>query len=251
MSKSTIKTTAPEAIVLTEIDDLTTQLTVSLRTSVDLALRIGLRLLYLYRTTGPEDGGFRAALERMACNRIPRPTAYRWINATSMVLARQQQITLDNGQYNPADLTVPEPGTPAWKAAEKALASHAQGTSIRRLTLGSAETSEDSRLDHLISHEEAGDKHAAQILDQVSAGELTLVQAIRALGGKITKEKNRHDPVYLDLDGRTGQPVGLFPRSLITITNTFARWEQLDEAARRAARAAWKEVVSKLPKDLR
>jgi len=89
------------------------------------------------------------------------------------------------------------------------------------------------------------------IIEQVSAGKLTLVQAVRALGGKVTKEKHRTDPVYLDIDGRTGQPTGLFPKCLVTIANTFSRWENLDESARREVRAAWKEVVSKLPKDLR
>ncbi|MEO5715032.1 MAG: hypothetical protein ABIT37_16255, partial [Luteolibacter sp.] len=126
-----------------------------------------------------------------------------------------------------------------------------QGTSLRRLLLGSAETSEESRLDTLITKDEEGDKHATEILELVATGKLTLVQAIRSLGGKITKEKLRTDPVYLDIDGKTGQPTGLFPKCLITIANTFSRWEKLDDSARREVKAAWKEVMTKLPKELR
>jgi hypothetical protein len=106
-------------------------------------------------------------------------------------------------------------------------------------------------MDSLITASESGDPNADAILDRVAKGELTLVQAIRALGGSITKDKERHDPVYLDIDGATGRLTGLFPKCVITLNNTFARWSELDESARAEAKKAWKALAANLPKDLR
>jgi hypothetical protein len=239
--------------MLREIDALTDELVISLRTSVDLALRIGLRLLHLYRETGENEapGGFKAALESMD-KRVNRSTAYRWLNAATATIARHQEITAADGSFDPDEVTLPAPGTREWLALEKALTKAAQGTSLRRLLIGSAATGDESRMDELITRSEAGDPHAEAMLDKVAKGELTLVQAIRAAAGaKATKNKERRDPVYLDIDGATGQPIGLFPKCLVTLSNTFAHWEELDESARAEARKAWKALVSKLPDDLR
>lgn len=238
--------------VIQEIDDLTDQLTTSMRASVDLALRIGFRLLHLYRTTDPDaPGGFSGALARIT-DRVARPTAYRWMNAASNVLANHQCICAPDGSFAPDDLSLPEPGTTQWTKVEKVLSDHAKGTSLRRLLIGSSATGDESRLDELITRTEAGDHHATAMLDKVAAGELTLVQAIRAASGAAaTKNKERHDPIYLDIDGTTGQLKGLFPRCVITLSNTFARWDDLDEAARTEARKVWKTLAIHIPKELR
>lgn len=247
-SKSTLATATP---MIREISALCDQMIIDLRATTGGALHIGLRLLVLHRDTGDQitPGGFKAALAAIS-DRVPRSTAYRWINAASNVLAAHQGITDERGDYDPGDLKLAAPDTPGWTKLEKVLTDRAQGTSLRRLLLGSAEKSEESRFDDLMNRDEAGDKNATALLEEIAAGKLTLVQAIRALGGMGQKEKTRTDPVYLDLDGRTGQPRGLFPKSLITISNTFARWDSLDQPARKAVKAAWKECVSKLPKEL-
>lgn len=237
--------------MVVEIDKLIAMLSLSLRTSVECALMIGLRLLILHRTND-NPGGFRAALACVEGHRIPPSTAYRWANAASNVLARVQNITDHKGDYHADDLSVPAPGTPAFAAAEKSMVEYAAGTSMRRLLIGSSSDSEESRMDKLIASEESGDPLATAILEKIASGEITLVQAIRAHAGQVaTKGKHRNDPVYLDIDGSTGQPTGLFPKCLITLSNTFDRWDNLDETARGAAKSAWKALVSKLPRDLR
>lgn len=239
--------------MLREVDDLCTELVTTMQRSVALALQVGMRLLSLHQATGESDapGGFRAALERVA-DRVPRSTAYRWINAATKSIATHQNLCDDRGNFDPAEITLPDPGTPAWKSLESAILIQAQGVSLRRLSFGSAAISEDSRLDALITASESGDPLADEILEKIAAGQLTLVQAIRAHAGALsTKEKVRKDPIYLDLDGGNGQLTGLFPRCLITLSNTFDHWSDIDESARSAAKAAWKALVSKLPKDLR
>lgn len=248
-ARETLAATPP---ILREIDSLSTQMIGAMRTSIDCALRIGLRLLVIHREAGAADGGFSAALESLSAKAIPRSTAYRWINAASNCLARQQNIANDKGHYDAGELTIPTPGTPQWVEAEAALSTIAAGTSMRRLLIGSATVSDESRMDALITAAESGDHIADEILEKVAAGSLTLVQAIRAHGGASpTRSKERTDPVYLDIDGATGQPRGLFPRCLITLKNTFERWDHYDESARAEARKAWKALVSQLPKELR
>lgn len=246
--------TEPEIpTVLREIDQLCEELSTAVRTSVDRALRIGLRLLVIHRESGEsgESGGFRAAIERIEGHRIPRSTAYRWFNAAARALARHQGIADDNGNFEPSALRLPS--APDEIAADEAvMATVAAATSMRRLMLGSAATGEESRMDELIDASERGDALADAVLERVAAGELTLVQAIRArAGAAATKDKTRADPVYLDIDGATGEAKGLFVRSLITISNTFDHWEDLDETARGKAKAAWKALVAKIPKELR
>ncbi len=253
MSKSLLKKPAAETPMILEIAGLCADVQAHVRIATERALRAGVRLLTLYRESGAladSPGGFRAALAAIG-DTVPRSTAYRWMNAAGIVLARHQEITNEKDEYDPDELLLPGTDPAAWKQIDQILTEHSKGMSLRRLILGSADTSEDSRFDQLITREEAGDKNATEILELVSAGKLTLVQAIRSLGGKVNKEKHRTDPVYLDIDGKTGQPTGLFPKCLVTIANTFSRWDKLDEAARREVKASWKEVVSKLPKELR
>lgn len=223
----------------------------ALRKSCAEALQAGLPLLWLHKQTVSSTGhakystgtGFKTAVEKSG---ISEATAYRWANAAAAVLAREQK--LDTAE----DLDLPVPGSAAWTAAEKILAKAAAGMSLRRLMLGSPGAGEINRLDDLVSRTEHGDPHAAEVLDAVEAGRLTLVQAIRAAAGAAaTRGKTRRDPVYLDIDGKTGEPVGLFISSLITINRAFAIWPDLPEPARRKVRETWKEIISHIPPELR
>jgi hypothetical protein len=235
--------------MINEIVTISLESATHLRHSCVSALRVGLRLICLHKKTGDSDapGGFRAALDAIEGLDISRSTAYRWINAASLVLARAQ------GETDVTELRIPtERGSDEWTEAESILENAANGMSLRRLMLGSAATGDESRMHSLITDAEAGDPHAAAMLDKVAAGEITLVQAIRAAAGaKATKGKERHDPIYLDIDGHTGQLRGLFPKCLVTLANTFARWDSLDESARAEARKSWKALAVNLPKDLR
>lgn len=246
------KQKSPDALITPMIQDILNMAGSArehLRNSCRLSLMIGLRLLVIHKTVGDNDlpGGFRAAVDALYGNHIPRSTAYRWFNAAAAVLARHQGIEEGEAPALPTD-----PGTAEWAETEAILEAAAAGMSIRRLTIGAPAAGDEARLDALIQRTEAGDPHAEEMLDKVAKGELTLVQAIRAqAGATATKEKARKDPVYLDLSGTTGEPIGLFPKCLITLANTFDRWDRLDEDARRAAKSAWKATIAKLPKELR
>jgi hypothetical protein len=236
---------------IAEILELADEISSHLRRSCGGALRIGLRLIALQRATGDTDspGGFRAALDALGTmhgNPIARSTAYRWINAAAAVLCRAH-ATDDIG-----DVFMPAPASKEWLALEAVLHQAADGMSLRRLLVGPSATGEESRFDSLITAAEAGDAAAEEMLDRVARGEITLVQAIRAAGGaSATRDKSRHDPVYLDIDSRTGHTIGLVPKCLVTLSNAFARWDTLDETARREMRASWKALVGNLPKELR
>lgn len=234
---------------IAELETLVDDVHQHLRKGCYGALRIGLRLIHLHSQAALLDapGGFRAALKAIQGKGIAPSTAYRWINAASGAVMRIQHIE------DAALIELPAPGSNAWEKLEAALEKSTHGLSLRRLTIGSASSqSDECRLDNLISAEEQGDTHATEFLDKIASGEMTLVQAIRAqAGAQATKGKSRKDPVYLDLDGKTGQPVGLFPRCILTMANTFARWDQLDENARHKAKSAWKALVSNLPSELR
>ena len=234
-----------------DLISLVNDLTQKMRLSCLGALRIGLRLLIIHRETADSDapGGFRAALAKLEGSNVPPSTAYRWMNAAGSVMARAQG-TIEN----PSATVFPDwiPSSPEWKAADQVLVEASNGMSLRRLLIGSSAISDESRFDSLITAAEAGDRHAEAALDAVAKGKITLVQAIRgASGAAATKEKHRADPIYLDIDGSTGQPTGLFPKCLVTLANTFARWDTLDETARLEARKSWKALVAALPKELR
>lgn len=248
VSKSSVSSDSDQ---IAEILELADEIASHLRRSCGGALRIGLRLIALQRATGDSDspGGFRAAiaaLRTLQSHPIAESTAYRWINAAAAVLCRE------HGTTDISDVFMPPPGSQPWLDLEAILHRAAQGMSLRRLLVGPAATGEESRFDSLITAAEAGDAAAEEMLDRVARGEITLVQAIRAAGGaSTTRDKTRNDPVYLDIDGRTGHPIGLVPKCLVTLSNAFARWDTLDETARREMRASWKALVGNLPKELR
>lgn len=231
---------------LTEISDISNEAITGLRRTCAAALRIGLRLLALYQN-GTDS--FGQVLDKLSALQIPRTTAQRWMNASAAVLMKAQETE------DADELVIPpwDAKSRDWKAAETLMETTAATTSIRRLLLGAANSNSDERrLEELIEREETGDAHAAKALQDVAEGKMTLVQAMRAAAGAAaTKGKERNDPVYLSLDGRTGQIRGLFPKSVLTIRNAFARWEQLDEPARKQARSIWMELVANLPRELR
>lgn len=239
---------AQPAPIIDEILVIADELTGHFKKGCFCALRIGLRLMVLHRATGETKtpGGFRAALDSLKGRKIAPATAYRWINAAANAVCMVAKApTIE-------DLELPEIGTKDWQTLEGHIQKITEGFSLQRLLIGSSGKGDEHRLDTLLQHSEEGDKLAEEVLDQVAKGELTLVQAIRSLAGKkSTKEKHRKDPVYLDIDGKTGEPKGLFCKSIITVGNTFSRWDQLDPAARAKVKASWKELVANLPKDLR
>ena len=219
-----------------------------LRSSCGHALQAGAALVWIHEriadsangSRAGSSGGFSYAIEKTG---IPRRTAYNWMNAFGSCMARLG-LNLES---------LPDPDTKAWTAMMVELGAIAAGTSLRRLMLGAAKAgTEEARLDELISRAESGDQAADEAMERVASGEWTLVQAIRAASGQAaTKGSNRRDPVYLAIDGRNGALRGLLPKATITLANAFTRWDDLDEPARRAFRASWLELVSRLPDELR
>jgi hypothetical protein len=244
--------------------------TAALRKGCEHALLTGLRLIWLHgNTAGDGHGGNRTSLSSVSRGHlkkgfdgalaeigIPRPTAYRWMDATYKACLRATLIF--DGDDIAAEL--PGPGTPDWDKWDQNLKKIAQGMSLNRLMLGtSKESTEDHRYDELISADEEGRTRAADLLQGVADGKYTLVQAVRALGSQETYdrlrleggEKVRKDPVYLSMDGATGKVSGLFVTSLTTLRNTFQHWDETPAPARKMARDLWLEVVTTLPSDLK
>lgn len=227
----------------------------SIRKGCGHALVCGLNLLWVHRDivndsqanllrgndAGEIEGGegFLVHLQSVA---LPKPTAYRWINAAAAAL---QRVDAD-----PEDL--PEPGTDEWESLCEQLRAVGLGMSIRRLQLGMVKDgTEEARLDELIDRAEQDDQHAIAALDAVAEGKATLVQAMRAAAGAAsTKGKHRRDPVYLDIDGRSGALRGLLPKCIITLNNAFHKWPDLPEPARRKFRQAWAELAVNIPDEL-
>ena len=246
----------PTEYVLRQAATEATAATEALRKSCAHALVCGLSLAWLHQASAADKAdnlkqgttsvvapgeaeGFKYALETTG---VSKPTAYRWINAAANALARESLDIHD----------MPEPGSDEWEKWTATLRAAGEGMSLRRLMLGMVKLgTEEARLDELIDRSEQDDHAATAALEAVAEGKFTLVQAMRAAAGAAaTAGKERRDPVYLALDGRTGQLRGLLPKALITVNNAFSRWQDLDEPARRAVRSAWIELVSHLPQEL-
>jgi hypothetical protein len=241
--------------------------TAAARRACGAALAAGLRLLWLHRVMGVQHGGDRRSINvpngtlnfEEACLEVgvPKRTAYRWMNAC-LVGAVKCGLA---GSTEEALEVLPDPAEfGRWRDWEENLQGLSQGMSVNRLLVGTARAETDpARLDALMSAEEEGRARAVELLEAVEAGKYTLAQAVRALGSKEAydklraegAEKVRRDPVYLDLDGRSGVPTGLVPKALVTLRNGFEAWEDAPEAARRAVRDLWLDVVAVLPEDLR
>jgi hypothetical protein len=240
----------------------------AMRKSCEHALLAGLRLVWLhYNSVEPKGGdrrsinvpcgtlikGFESAIAKIG---MAKTTAYRWMNATRAAALRSTLLFDDDDLAE----TLPAPGTPQWESWEKSLKTISQGMSLNRLMLGTSQAStEEHRYDELITADEEGRQRATDLLAGVSAGKYTLVAACKALGSQEAydklrsegAEKVRRDPVYLKMDGETGQIGGLFVTSLTTLRNTFQHWDDTPAPARKKARELWLEVVTSLPSDLK
>ena len=239
----------------------------AMRKSCEHVMMTGLRLIWLHSNTVTMGGdrtslsvsretlkkGFDGALQKIG---IPRPTAYRWMDATYKACVRATLIF--DGDDIAAEM--PTPDLPRWEMWEAELKKIAQGMSLNRLMLGNSKPStEEHRYDELLTADEEGRGRAADLLAGVAEGKFTLVQAVRALGSQEAYdrlraeggEKVRRDPVYLKMDGETGQIGGLFVTSLTTLRNTFTHWDDTPAPARKAARELWLDVVTSLPSDLK
>jgi hypothetical protein len=237
----------------------------ALRTGCAEALITGLHLIALHARTNSghggvrsvhDDGGFTAALEEIG---IPKPTAYRWINAAAAGLKRACLIM--DGEDLIGEL--PELGMPRWESWEKGLREVADGMSLNRLLLGTTKVSTDEhRYDELISADEEGRQRASELLQGVADGRYTLVQAVKALGSLETYdrlkaeggEKIRKDPVYVAID-EEGKVGGLVMKSLVTLMNAATsyqdRWDEVPNKAKVEIRTAWLEVQAKLPEEIK
>lgn len=254
-------------VMISQVTEHYTAAESALRKGCEHALLAGLRLIWLHCDSVDMGGdrksisvsretlkkGFDGALQKIG---MPRPTAYRWMNATRAAAIRATLLFTDD------DLAgeLPVPGTPRWDNWESELRKVAQGMSLNRLMLGTSKAStEEHRYDELISSDEEGSSRAAALLQGVAEGKYTLVQAVRALGSMEAydrlraegNEKVRKDPVYLTMDGETGHLGGLFVSSLTTLRNTFQHWDETPAPARKKARELWLEVVTSLPGDLK
>lgn len=242
---------------------------VALRKGCEHALLTGLRLIALHSaTSGDGHGGdrksissvsrghlkkgFEGALEEIG---IPRPTAYRWMDATHKACMRATLVFEDD------DITIelPEAGTPRWEQWEAELRKVAQGMSLNRLLLGGSKRgTEENRYDALVSAEEVGQAKAAELLQGVAEGRYTLVQAVRALGSIEAYEqlraeggeKVRKDPVYLTYDGESGAIGGLLPKALVTLQNGCKKWSSYTPTEQAALRKFWQAIREELPDEL-
>ncbi|MEO5915608.1 MAG: hypothetical protein ABIS50_15345 [Luteolibacter sp.] len=216
------------------------------------ALHAGMRLIWLHANTSAGQGGdrksinvphgtligFEAALVEIG---LSKTTAYRWMNAT---------LVASKKLFGYETETFPTPDQHSeWKQLQDGLGEIAKGTSLRRLVIGSGTLGgEDHRQDEIIGRAESGEELAEQILERVAAGQLTWVQAIRALAGAAsTKDKDRKDPVYLDFDELTRRPIGLLPKAFTTLKNGLSGWDGYDQDAKDLLLADWKEIQRGMP----
>lgn len=233
----------------------------ALRKGCAEALITGMHLIALHARSNAGHGGIRLAGELSGFNAalteigIPETTARRWMNAVQKAGIRTCLIM--EGEKISDHL--PEHGTPAWARWENEMRTLAAGMSLSRLLLGQVQDStEEHRYEVLLSGDEDGSQHAAELLAGVAEGRYTLAQAVKALGSKEAYdklrqeggEKVRKDPVYLDFDPIAKRPVGLIPKAFTTLHNGFQHWENYDPDARHEMRRQWHEVVKTMPREL-
>jgi hypothetical protein len=239
----------------------------AMRKSCEHVMMAGIRLIWLHANTASQGArndmtsrhaavsqkGFKNALDKIG---IPERRAYKWMDATYKACVRATLIF--DGDDIASEMSAP--GTPSWERWELELKKIAQGMSLNRLMLGNSKPStEEHRYDELLTADEEGRGRAADLLAGVAEGKYTLVQAVRALGSQEAYDrlraeggvKVRKDPVYLKMDGETGQIGGLFVTSLTTLRNTFSHWDDTPPVARKKARELWLEVVTAMPSDLK
>lgn len=237
----------------------------ALKKGCEHALIAGLHLKWLHKDLNVTNGRNQYSVgvsretptfyEAVAQIDIPRPTAYRWMNAAEAACLRATLIF--PGDDFGAEL--PEPGMPRWDEWEKQVKGIAQGMSLNRLMLGAQQGgTEVARMDTLIHSEEEGSERAIALMTDVENGRYTLAQALKALGSQEAYdqlraaggEKVRRDPVYLDYDVVNKCPVGLIPKSFTALQNGFKQWDDYDEDAREAVKVMFREMAKEMPSEL-
>ena len=130
--------------------------------------------------------------------------------------------------------------------------------SLSRLALGAPAPSSDiARLDILQTGAETAETEQEeelykQAVENVESGKWTLIQAMRAVGGKadIAIER-RKDPVYIEIDEESKKPVGILPKAITSLKTGLQNWNVFDGEAKRVFAQLLKEVLSDLPEELK
>lgn len=186
-----------------------------------------------------KGNGFKGTLAEIGI--APR-TAYRWMNAAAAILCQQQQ------SESPDISAIPAINTVEWTKFLCSIQEIAEHSTLSRLALGACAKGDILRHDELISKAEAGNNHAIVILGKVEDGELTLIQATRALAGiESTKGQERQPVIYCDIDPKSGKLIGTAPSSLISLRNALANYASWSKSAQKAFRDEWRSFVNQLP----
>lgn len=185
------------------------------------------------------------AIDRIDLN---RSTAYRWMDAHTTACKILQLQAVPNALDNdfPAHLD--------------ALDEIAQGMSLSRLALGAPAPSSDvARLDILQTGAETAETEQEeelykQAVENVESGKWTLIQAMRAVGGKAAMDvaiERRKDPVYIAIDEESKKPVGILPKALTSLKTGLQNWNVFDGESKRVFSQLLKDVLSELPPELK
>ena len=91
-------------------------------------------------------------------------------------------------------------------------------------------------------------------MENVESGKWTLIQAMRAVGGKAAQDiaiERRKDPVYIEIDEESKKPVGILPKAITSLKTGLQNWNVFDGEAKRVFAQLLKEVLSELPDELK
>ena len=179
---------------------------------------------------------------------LSRATAYRWMDAHNTACKILEL------QATPSVLDADFAGHLA------ALDDIAKGMSLSRLALGAPAPSSDiARLDILQTGAETAETEQEeelykQAVENVESGKWTLIQAMRAVGGKAAQDiaiERRKDPVYIEIDEESKKPVGILPKAITSLKTGLQNWNVFDGEAKRVFAQLFKEVLSDLPEELK
>lgn len=138
-----------------------------------------------------------------------------------------------------------------WGEFEKTIEEFTAKTTLSRLSLGACAEGDLNRLETIQSKAENGDLLAAEYLEKIETGQMTLIQAIRALAGAdATKDQPRAEIIYCDIDPKSGKLTGLAPRVLTSLNNALANYPNWNSAAQKAFRDEWRTFIHQLPQGI-
>lgn len=188
--------------------------------------------------------GFAAICEKIG---IQRQTAYRWMNAAANALC-----TLQNSDKPDLTLIPSNPSEgPEWEDFCRTIHEHTAKTTLSRLSLGACAEGDLNRLETIQSKAENGDQLAAEYLEKIETGQMTLIQAIRALAGAdATKDQPRAEIIYCDIDPKSGKLTGLAPRALTSLNNAIKDYPNWSKSAQKAFRDEWRTFIHQLPQGI-